>query len=63
VENSRRNSVGFPGTPVSENQSIHQWHRKLFKTGRGYLSNWDTLVWRKITFLLSDSKNWEASAP
>jgi len=35
-----------------------QWHRKLFKSGWGYLSYQDTFVWRKITFLWSDSKKW-----
>jgi len=44
---------------------IIQQCRKLFRTGRGgYLSYQDTFVWRKITFLWSDSKTaWGAEAP
>jgi len=49
-------------------QTHTQWHRKLFRTRVGAISgNWegyqDTFVWRKITFLLSDSINLGAPAP
>jgi len=42
------------GEPVAE-EAVQKWG--------GYLSYQDTFVWRKITFLWSDSKNWGGLAP
>jgi len=56
--------MGYGGYHLGMLQRIYQWHKKLFKTrGESYLSYQDTFVWRKITFLWSDSKNWEVPAP
>jgi len=52
------------GRPLCiKGRGVCQWCRKLFRTGGGTISYQDTFVWRKITFLWSDSKNWGAPAP